>query len=788
MKKTFLLIIFICACTLVHAQNKLKELRENNEGWVITTSDNTVMLRQFGKDMLEVVYLPTINTKIDTSHAVIMSSQTAARKTEKTEKGYRLRSGNLIIDLSDDPFCITFSRNKKQLITDKGSFFDAGNQGIRFNIEETEKIYGTGERAVSLNRKGYRVPLYNRASYGYQMGETTLNYGVPMISSDKQYAILYDNPQKGYIDIGKTDSRTLEFGTIGGTTRYYFMTGNDWPEIMKNYTTLTGKQEIPPRWVLGNLMSRMAYRNQTETDSILNLMLKKDFPVDAVIIDFYWFGDDILGYLGRLDWNRPAWPDPEKMIADFKNKGVKTILITEPYIIDTLTNYSDAVKKDILVKDSLGKVYLDTLFFFGRASLIDIFKPEAQNWFWEKYDKQIKKGVASWWGDLGEPESHPSDIRHINGTADEVHNIYGHYWAGMLYEKYKQHYPEQRLFSLMRAGYAGTQRYNIFPWTGDVGRTWSSLEAQLPLLLTMSMNGLGYIHSDAGGFAVTDHRDDELYTRWLQFACFTPILRPHGSYMESEPVYFNEQTQDIVRKYMKTRYRLLPYIYSVAHENSETGAPLMRPLYYHHPNDTVAKEIYDSYYWGPNIVVAPVYKANETIRRVYLPEGNWLLATAGSGKEKTYTGNNWYDIDIDLENIPIFYRFGGFIPMLSKDIATTEEYSSDAYSILYLPSETETTFIQYEDDGKTNLPIEDRNAERITYTGKKESDHIRIMLHSDSGSKKERTMKFTVKAKAEQVLVNNRPVKIDQQNDHNETTFTFTWNGEKTIIKVKSKR
>ncbi len=222
------------------------------------------------------------------------------------------------------------------------------------------------------------------------------------------------------------------------------------------------------------------------------------------------------------------------MIADFKKQGIKTITISEPYIIDTLENFKIASDLDILATDSLGNDYIDKQFYFGDGSLIDIFKPEAADWLWSKYKNQFEQGVAGLWGDLGEPESHPSDLFHVVGKADEVHNIYGHYWAKSIYDRFRRDYPDKRLFFLARSGYAGSQRFGMIPWSGDVSRSWGGLQAQLPAMLNMSMSGIPYMHSDAGGFALGE-KDNELYTRWLQFAVFTPILRP-WKWIPSEPV------------------------------------------------------------------------------------------------------------------------------------------------------------------------------------------------------------------------------------------------------------
>ncbi|MCD7973329.1 MAG: DUF4968 domain-containing protein [Candidatus Azobacteroides sp.] len=780
MKRTYLLYPFIFFCQLLQAEH-LISLERVFSAWEIRTENHIIQITPYTEDIVEITYLPERSLQKEASHAVVITPRHVKMAEEDTANEYILTAGNITVRIGKDPFSLSFYQDDRLLIQEGAGYFrDEEGHGVKFAIQKDEKIYGFGERAVPLDRKGYRVPFYNRASYGYGMGEVTLNYGVPMFSSNRQYAVLYDNPQKGYADIGKEDPEVLKISTIGGTVTYYVITGNDWAGIMENYTELTGRQELPARWVLGNLMSRMAYRTQQETDSILTLMLEKDFPVDAVIIDFYWFGDSIQGYLGKLDWYKPAWPEPEKMIEDFRKKGVKTILITEPYIIDSLANYQDALQKDILVKDPEGNVYVDTMFYFGTASLIDIFKPEAQNWFWEKYDKQIKKGIASWWGDLGESESHPSEIRHVIGTADQVHNIYGHYWAKMVHDKYRQYYPEQRLFSLMRAGYAGTQRYSIYPWTGDVGRSWSSFEAQLPLLLTMGMNGLGYIHSDAGGFAATDEKDEELYIRWLQFACFTPVLRAHGSYMESEPVYFSKLTQDIVRKYMKLRYRLLPYNYTLAYENSRTGAPLMRPLYYYHPQDTIAQRVYDTYYWGENILVTPIYEKGASIRELYLPEGTWY------GPEGKQQGGKWITLRVTLNDMPFFFKEGAFIPTLPESIGTTANYSPESYHVYYYPGEKQTSFVQYEDDGMTNYPLEAREDELFVYRGKKENDHIAITLEAKKWNfSGPRQMIFTIREDLKSVEVNGKSIP-DVSWENGSTTFTFPWReGEETTIILK---
>lgn len=670
-----------------------------NNTLIINTDHGIVQVIPYTNRIIEVKHYKGDQIDHDSSVAVVLNPRNINFKVKDEVRLLKLATDSVELLINKNPFRISFVYNGDTLLEEEKGFFSrSDNNGLRFRISKNEKIYGLGERANAFDLVGARYNLYNRPKYGYEIGARNLNYSIPLIVSSKKYLLFFDNPQKGYADIGETEEGVFEWGAIGGLMKYFVIVGNDIKSVAKDYADLTGYQPLPPRWALGNLQSRMAYRTQYETDSIVALMQEKNFPVDAIILDFYWFGDSILGTLGRLKWYKPNWPEPEQMIKKFRDKGVKTILITEPYILDSINNFKIAAEKGILATDSLGEPYINYEFYFGNGGLIDMFNPAAGDWFWEQYKKQIEIGVAGWWGDLGEPESHPSDIYHINGKADEVHNIYGHYWHKFLFEKYREEYPDRRLFNLNRAGYAGSQRYSIYPWTGDVSRSWGGLQAQLPLLLHMSLSGLPFIHSDAGGFA-QGTKDEELYTRWLQMSCFSPILRPHGSGIPSEPVYFNDTTQRIVREFMKLRYQLLPYIYTLSYEAATEGAPIVRPLFYEFPDDSITYDIGDEYMFGGNMLVAPIIEKGQDIRKVYLPKGaNWYDFWNNS----KYNGGQWIEIKTELETIPVFIKAGSFIPMVPA-VNSTDDYSTEKMTIRYYMDDL-TVFnesILYDDDGKT---------------------------------------------------------------------------------------
>lgn len=627
-------------------------------------------------------------------------------------------------------------------------FAEGEHRGFRFQLSDGEQIFGGGGRALPQNRRGYRFNLYNNPVYGYGLGADNLNFSVPFIISSNGYGIFFDNPSKGYIDIGLTDKNVLEAAFVSGELTFYVIFGKNLDEIMKNYTALTGRQPLPPRWALGNFVSRFGYRSEAQVKEVVEKMKAEKFPMDGLIFDLFWFGDSIKGTLGNLDWlNTEKWPNPKAMIEGFRNNyKLKSILITEPFFLRKTKTFEEA--KPYLATDASGQPYMLSDFYFGVGGLLDVFQKKSQDWIWKYYRKQIGNGVAGWWVDLGEPEKHPQDMVHNLKDygvarpmkADEVHNLYGHYWSRMLYEKYASDYPSVRLFHLNRAGFAGSQRYSVFPWTGDVARNWSGLKSQPLVMLGMSVSGLPYVHSDAGGFAMADNADPELYMRWLQFAAFTPVFRPHGTALEdldpsiksipSEPALWDEPTRTIVRNYINLRYQFLPYNYTLTYEQAVFGRPLMRPMYYYNFSDSAAYKAEDQYFWGENIVVAPVTSAGATARMVYLPKGKWYSYIDNAITE----GGQNVNVNVDIKNIPVYVKEGSFIPLwITKEpVSSTEEYDTKEITIRYYPSSQTSTYVWFDDDGNTTKTLEKADYELVTFKGIARGNAITIEITTNN--------------------------------------------------------
>lgn len=639
-----------------------------------------------------------------------------------------LIGGNWQLSITKHPVSLVFSykhQKKARLLGFQEN--ESGAFTFRFDISREQFITGGGMRAIPLNILGRRLELRNQPRYGYGYGEENLNYSIPLFITGSGYALFFDNTSKGWADVGHRQKGILELEGRGGRKAFYVIPGENMGEITQRFTAVTGRQPLPPLWAFGHLQSRMAYRSQSQVDSITNATLQAGFPLDAMIIDLFWFGNSLFHTMGNLDWYRPHWPDPVGMITRLQKKGVQTVLITEPYIVKGSSNWHEADSLGILGKNAEGSTYVLEQFYFGHGAVIDVTNPDARAWMWKKYDTLMKQGVAGWWIDLAEPEHHPDGIYYRGGKSEIIHNAFGHLWDKMLYDNYLKSYPGRRIFNLNRSGFAGSQRFGVLPWTGDVSRSWSGLKAQIPILLNMGMCGVPYIHADAGGFA-QGTLDEELYIRWLQFACFSPILRPHGSGIPSEPIFFSRPTQDIVRKFMMLRYQLLPYNYSLAWENHQWGTPLARPLFSQRLSPAHELETW-SYYWGPSLLVSPVVEKNEKIHRLWLPEGSWYYFF----NDRLYKGGKMLRLLNPINEFPIFVRAGSFLPMVPP-IQNTREYSTDTLLVHYYPANHthETSFTVYVDDGADAQAPENGNFELIHLKAEESNKKLVIRFESEN--------------------------------------------------------
>lgn len=798
----FILILLLAtqSTRAQNAQRQYKSHKKNKKGLTVQTNDGTLRLKAFNAHIIEVSFEKNGFHNPDSSHAVVLTPQRTKIRVSETAQALTLSTPALKVVIQKTPFQLMFYRGTEKVSSEASGYFEKKGKsnylkGFSFNLDANECLYGTGERALPLNRRGYRLELYNKAHYAYSNKSTLMGYNIPIVLSSKKYAIYFDNAPKGFIDLGKTNPNKLSFESIGGKMTYYFIAADDLSKVVENYTLLTGRQPLPPRWVFGNIASRYGYHNETQVRKVVKEYKAKDFPLDAVILDHYWYGQGEIKKsvaMGDLDWYAPNWQSGAGLVKDLKQQNIQTVLITQPFVLTNSKNFDYTSKQNLLAKDTKGNTFIIPDFYFGKTSILDIFKPATQQWFWSKYKKHIDTGVHGWWGDLGEPEMHPTGIRHAAGKADDLHNVFGHYWAKMIAEGYQKEYPRIRPFILMRAGFAGSQRFGLIPWSGDVSRTWGGLQSQIPLALNMSMTGLAYMHSDLGGFA-GDKLNPELYTRWLQYGVFQPIYRPHSqAIVPSEPIYYNEVIQKNLRKYIKLRYQMLPYNYTLAYQNATKGTPLMRPLFFMEPDNAALQQESKNYLWGNNFLVAPVLQEAQKEVEVYFPKGyTWF----GFWNRKAYKGGSKATIRLQGE-IPVFVRGGAFVPMVTP-FNNTSTYSSANLILHYYYDKNlkgEQEGIMYEDDGKDAQAIKRKKYELLEFEAEQENGYYEIEFnrskHSYVGAPKQRTVtliihnkRFNRIVKAEKI--DKKSIKLAYDAATNQTTVTFVWKKRKAQLFLK---
>jgi len=754
MKKIFIFLFITSFSFAQNANRKFESFKEINNTLEIKTSDGLYIIKAYSDKMVETSFIPKGDPSDSesakqsfnpTSQAVILVPKKVISKITENPSSITLKTNGIVVTIQKSPFQISYFNQQKLLFSEKEGYFKQkhialenvkGNikadsiEVIQFNISADEVLYGGGARALGMNRRGNKLALYNRAHYGYETHSELMNFTIPMVLSSKMYAVHFDNSAIGYLDLDSKKDNTLAYETISGRKTYQVIMSDSWADLISSYTDLTGKQPLPARWTLGNFSSRFGYHTQEEVEKTIKKFEDDKIPVDAIILDLYWFGKTIQGTMGNLDWDKDNFKNPTKMIADLNAKGIKTVLITEPFVLTTSSKWQEAVDKKIVATDKVGNPFTYD-FYFGNTGIIDIFKPEGKDWFWNIYKNLIHQGVGGLWGDLGEPEVFPSEAITAGGKADEIHNVYGHNWAKLIADGYKKDFPNTRPFILMRAGYSGSQRFGMMPWSGDVSRSWGGLHPQTEIALQMGMQGMAYMHSDLGGFA-GDYFDNELYLRWLQYGVFNPIFRPHAHEdVAAEPVYKDIVTKANAKKQVELRYQLMSYNYTLAFENNQKGTPLMRPLFFEEPENQKLLTVCETYLWGNDFLVTPITKAGITSTSVYFPKNNNWFDFYTDEEQLAGTTSN---IAVVEDHIPVFVRGGAFIPMI-KTIQNTSKYSLDNFDLhYYFDAKTaQSSGKLYNDNGLTANAFEKGEFEILNFNENTNDKVVVIKLNSEIG-------------------------------------------------------
>lgn len=583
---------------------------------------------------------------------------------------------------------------------------DDGSVFMSHMIADSEHFYGLGEDndayLGNLDRRGTTREMITGQKIN--IGKVTADIPVTFYMSTGDgapYGIFTDNSYPMHYDMGKEKSDVCYQKSLGGDMIFYIFSGEGFGDILNEYTNLTGKPPMPPLWVHGYIQCRCSYFRWTQVDEIIETLRENRIPLDCIVFDYDW-----AECFNNYKWNK-RWEgkSPEK-IAEYRKQGLHFMVSNSgPMLKKDSDTFDSALEAGVLARDTEGNTI--TCGHYG-GELIDFSNPATKEWLKPQLEGILDDGVESWWLDLTEPEGDPENTAYYDGERNKVHNIFSLLNTKTYAQITKEHCPEMRPFILTRTGTAGIQKYCTAIWSGDVYSDYKTLSAHIPEAMNTGMSGIPLWTSDAGGFIsstsnASDNRNyyknnmarhAKLYERWVQFACFCPIMRVHHA-GESAPYAFGELVADSVAHYIRLRYRLLPYIYSYAYKTHVTGEPIMRPLVYGFPNDENVYDIKDEFLFGEKILVAPVYDEDVCEREVYLPEGKWYDFDYGY----EYEGGQSYTVYAPQNRIPVFVKAGAVIPM-SEQIYNTSELDNSVLSAEIYPHE-KGSFTLYSDDGES---------------------------------------------------------------------------------------
>ncbi len=788
MKKTLfifcLLYVTLYSCKQVNFNDD--QFQYTRKDGVVTVSNQKIsyLIEPYRADMIKTTFLPKGDSLGEENpYFVVLEKQEGVDlSVEEFNDKLLLKTGELIVEITKQPFVVNYyDSDKKPLLTSSRMPVDsAGYKTLYFNSPENEQYYGMGQKSIPVNRRGYAFDTRNFHVGGYSKEYATMQVNIPYIYSSGNYGLFFDNTYTGYFDLAKSDPQEWWYRVDGGNYTFYFTKGKDLQALQNNYYDLTGYPTIPPKWTLGLLQSKCGYVDENEVFDVIAQFRKHDLPLDAIILDAFWFGgygEDYPQLMGNFTWLKDHFPDPEAYMSRLEKQGIKTITINEPQINTNSENHAMLAEKDLLMKVN-GEPYIQNSFWAGSASLLDLTHPKAQDWLWKKQKANVELGLDGFWVDLTEPDVSTPEGEFYAGEEPKIHNIYSLLFAKTLWDGFQKDYPNRRLFNITRAGTAGMHRMGAVHWSGDAAKTFSALKYQIPMLIGCSMSGMPHYSSDIGGF--TNAWDTisvpwqeykggkgvttpELYTRWFQFGVFSPMLRPHsGEDQSCEPFAFNKQTLDITSKYLNLRYELIPYLYSYAYKTATTGEQLIKPLFMCF-DDEKAKNRDFEYMFG-DMLVAPVFESGQTEREVYLPKLENGMKWIDFWDNTEYESGKTHTVNAPLDKIPVFVK-GGSIIVTGKQKQYVDETADDTLYVEVYPG-TEGTFLLYEDDGETKGYTK---GEYKTTTIKSVQDDAKITISlapsegKFKGIPEERTwiVRLNQVKLPKKVLVNGEPVEYE---------------------------
>jgi alpha-glucosidase len=588
-----------------------------------------------------------------------------------------------------------------------------------------DPVYGLGQKTGQSNRRGRKLVLWNTDILAPDVlrQQRVFEADVKLHGKDPKFDPYYtsipffyharldahgdakvagffiDNGYKASFDFTQRDRYRYLF--CGGQYTEYVFAGPEVPQILEAYTALTGRMQPPPLWSLGHHQCQWKDYDQDEFVAVGREYRERQLPCDSLWLD--------IGYMDGYrvyTWDKQRFRDVPKMMKTAQQDGFKVITIVDPGVkLDPgYSVFEDGRARGVFCKTEAGKLYVGQV-WPGRTVFPDFSLEKARSFWADLTAKHLAQGIAGIWNDMNEPatgEVEPFSMRFerdgANHSHERFHNQYGLLMAMATVEGFRRFDGDTRPFVLSRAGFAGIQRYAA-QWLGDNFSDWEHLAMSLPMATGLSLSGQPFIGADIPGFAGTPN--PEMAVRWFQYGTLTPFSRCHAILGEPDqyPWSFGNAVEKLVRASLDLRYKLLPYLYAKFWDAHETGAPIQRPLLYDFQHDATARDTDDQYLLGDALLVAPVLKAGQTARSVYLPAGTWYDWHSG----QVHAGETYVTTSAPLERIPLFARGGSVIACHAQKLQSTAEHQAEKLELHWFAPRANGEYRStlHEDDGKT---------------------------------------------------------------------------------------
>ena len=666
------LSLFVAALAPVAADAEAVNQFELKQGGVVlqVTAPRADIIRvRAGKDALPEDASWAVGTPARGAHTPMDLSEADGVVT--------LRTSAIVVRIERASLRLTLKDAAGRLLLDdaQGDALKITDRGFRLRkaLPNDEHYFGLGDKAGPLDRRGQAFTLWNTDAYGFQPSSDPLYKSIPFVlgvnETGQAFGLLLDTTWRSAFDFGKSDPLALAMSADGGGADYYVMAGPDPKTVVQSYAWLTGAAPLAPLWSLGFQQSRYSYATEHEVRAIADRLRADHIPSDTLYLD-----------IDYQDRNRPftvnttSFPDLAKLVADLKAQDLHVAQAPG----QGYKPYDSGEAAGLFLKTPSGGDYVGEV-WPGKSVFPDFSRAVARTWWGGLYADFVKDGVAGFWNDMNEPaifntgsKTMPLDTVHRieepgfaprSATHAELHNVYGMLNSRATYEGLLKLSPDTRPFVLTRASYAGGQRYAA-TWTGDNSSSWEQLTLSTNILVNLGLSGFGYSGDDIGGFA-GDAPSPEQLTRWIEVGAFNPIFRDHAAKGKAQQEVWvgGAGHEAIRRRYIEERYRLLPYIYALAEENSQTGIPIMRPVFLEFPSQ-VTKAIPGSgadanpFMLGPDLLVAPPSRwESASAYKVTLPGGGWYDYWTGRRIDPSFVTES-----PRLDRLPVFVRPGSILP------------------------------------------------------------------------------------------------------------------------------